>query len=257
MDNIEDHPVIAPPVRGPRISVLVSARKNSKYLSKFLFGYMANTHTRHDIHIMLNKGDTWNDELVQFFSGWPYQMNFCREDLQLGRAGLHEYFNFLLVHATGDWIAYFCEDHFISMPAWDDYVRSYISGERKSGDSAGKKFPLDPNDVWVIVPKFDNCGAMNHIVSRGFIKAMGDKLGRHGWIDSYINELMERMPDRVIRMDDETFHDFTHDQPSPMSDAHLQTVVSEKGKQLPPFESPEVRELITDDYGKLLQAVKN
>lgn len=240
----------------PEITVLIAVRKNSKYLAKFLFGLFENTSAAlqqrlgMEVLVMMNEHDTWNRELVSYFEGRS-DIRFYYEDLQLGRGGLHRYFNELVPRAQGKWIVYFCEDHFVTMPNWDRYVLAYINGEKQSGDSAGKRFPLDPREPWVLVPKFDNCGAMNHIVSRGFIAALDGVLGNHGWIDSYINDLMAEFPERRIRMDDEMFHDFTHDRPSPMDDAHLQSVVSAEGKKLPKYEDPAVRHLIAADQDRL------
>jgi len=244
------------------LCVLISARRNSKYLAKFLFGLMQRTNNQHpaelDVRVMLNEHDDWNRELVQHFSHHEgyVPVQFFRENLQLGRAGLHEYFNQLLVGATADWFIYFCEDHFIVQDGWDDLLLDYVLGTKRSGDSDGKKFPLDPDDIWVLVPKFDNCGAMNHIVSRGFIKALGGRIGNHGWIDSYINDLMREFPDRVIRIDEEWFHDFTHDQPSPMSDSHIQALSSEKGKLLPAYEDSRVEKQLERDREKIRRAIK-
>ncbi len=238
------------------ITVLISARKNSKYLAKFLFGLTERTRQmgRLDVRVVLNEHDTWNTELQSSYERYVPSLTtgyrpfkFYRENLQLGRAGLHEYFNLMLKEPVGAWTIYFCEDHFITADSWDRLLRGYIAGELRSGDSEGKQFPLDPDDIWVLVPKFDNCGAMNHVVSRGFIRALGGKIGNHGWIDSYINDLMRDFPDRVIRIDEEWFHDFTHDKPSPMSDAHLQTVISEKGKALPKYDSTVTRHRIALD----------
>lgn len=239
------------------ISAIVSARRNSKYLAKFLFGYFARTSNRHDtqIAVMLNEHDSWNNELQDFFGG-IFGVRFEHENLQLGRAGLHQYFNQLLMSTQGDWIVYFCEDHFITMQDWDEQIRKMVQGKLPDGDCAGKQFPLDPAEPWVLVPKFDNCGAMNHIVSRGFVRALGHKIAQHGWLDSYINDLMAEFPERVLRFDDEMFHDFTHDEPSPMSDAHVQSVSSVKGKNLPPYDSEHVRRLIKNDQERIRQAIQ-
>lgn len=242
----------------PKIAVLVAARKNSKFLAKFLFGLFQNTDDPKalDIHIMLNAGDTWNDELVSMAERgeWPAKLNFYREDYQMGRAGLHVYFNDLIKNTKADWIAYFCEDHFISRSGWDTYFRRLIAGA--SGQAMIERdFPLDPAEPWVVVPKFDNCGAMNHIVSRGFVEALDGKLGNHGWIDTYINDLTVRAwgkhPTRLVRMDIEAFHDFTHDHPNPMSDAHLQSVLGPEAAKLPKHDSPEYWEQVESDVTKL------
>lgn len=242
-----------------KLTVLIAARRNSKYLAKFIMALSNKTHGSFytQVLVIMNEHDTWNDDLVQFMEfAYPGRIKFIRENLQLGRAGLHQYFNMLLPYADGDWLIYFCEDHYVQQPGWDDLLLDYLMGLKKSGDSEGKRFPLDPAEPWVLVPKFDNCGAMNHIVSRGFIRALKGKIGNHGWIDSYINDLMRPFPDRVIRIDEEWFHDFTHDQPSPMHDSHLQTVLSEKGKALPKYDSTVVRHRILLDQEKLTRAIK-
>ena len=241
-----------------KITVLVSARKNSKYLGKFLEGYRLRTSLGSNIEclVMLNDEDTWNDELVQNYKDAQnrigiaeknHPLRFYREDLGLGRGGLHKYFNILLENATGQWIIYFCEDHFIVMDNWDEYIRAVINGKMIEGDSAGKNFPLNPEELWVLVPKFDNCGAMNHVVSRGFINALGGVIGNHGWIDSYINDLMKSYTDRVIRFDLEMFHDFTHDKPDPMDPIHLKARIGEGAKLLPKYGGGQYESQISGD----------
>lgn len=253
-----------------KLTVLVSARKNSKYLSKFLHGYFLRTSEGATIEclVMLNEHDTWNQDLVDYYirtqnmMGIPeefHPLRFFKEDLKLGRAGLHEYFNELVKHSRGKWLIYFCEDHYITMPDWDKYIMDVIEGTHRQGDSEGKPFPLNPKYPWIIVPKFDNCGAMNHVVSRGFIETLGGRIGNHGWIDSYINDLsyaaLGKNPGIVIRLDDEMFHDFTHDSPSPMSDAHLQSEVTPDAKNLPKHGSNEYQEIIDRDAMKLKKAI--
>lgn len=208
---------------------------------------------------MLSEHDDWNDELVYHYENddGPLRVRFMRENMQLGRAGLHRYFNDCLLRASGDWIIYFCEDHFITGYGWDLAMLHTASGQLLHGDSKEKQFPLDPAEPWVIVPKFDNCGAMNHMVSRGFVDALGGVIGNHGWIDSYINDLMREFPDRVIRMDDPPmFHDFTHDQPSPMSDSHVQALSTVKGDMLPKYESDKVARLLESDRERIRKSLR-
>lgn len=209
---------------------------------------------------MLNANDTWNKELVDFFELYDQRVTFHYEDYGFGRAGLHEYFNDLLKHATGDWIIYFCEDHFINLAGWDHEVRTLIKGtmlNKVEGNWVKKheRGHLDPKDVWVLVPKFDNVGAMNHIVSRGFIEAMGGRLGEHGWIDSYINDVMEKFPDRVLRFDDPMFHDFSHDHPNPMDKANVQSVVTKAGKKLPSYGSMKYHQRVKKAQEKIKAAL--
>lgn len=245
----------------PKISILISARKNSKYLAKFLMGFFERTDDPLSIQVlvMMNQHDTWNLDLMHHFMN--HGVEFYFENMELGRAGLHEYFNELYKHATGDWIIYFCEDHYIIMNGWDRYLKSFINGYLTSynGDLKHNHGPLDWSKIWCIIPKFDNAGAMNQILSRGYCEAIGGKLGNHGWIDSYINDLnlsafgiLAEQPtispdSRILRIDEPMFHDFTHDIPNPMSDAHMQSVTGVKGKTLPKYKSQEVRDLIKND----------
>lgn len=234
----------------PTISVLVSARRNSKYLAKFLFGLKARTRNAANIEVlvMMNEHDDWNNELVQHFDGFigPHgtAYKFYRENMQLGRAGLHEYFNELVKHSQGDWLIYFCEDHFIIADNWDVIVKQFIEARR-----------LDADKPWCIIPKFDNVGSVNHIVSRGWVNALGGKIGRHGWIDSYLNDMREELPHLFVRMDAPLFHDFTHDVPNPMSDAHLQSGSTDKGKMLPAYDSPQTAMKLQEDIEKIKRAI--
>lgn len=241
----------------PTLSVLVSARKNSKYLAKFITNYLDRTSDLNsaELLIMVNEHDTWNEELIAYFQG-EHNIRFFTEDLQLGRGGLHTYFNKLLKHAGGEWVIYFCEDHSITMHGWDTYVRSKIY-----------EWECDPKDVWCLIPKFENVGAMNQILSRGYINALGGRLGRHGNIDSYINDVnlhafgtMATRPnakpdDRVKRFDDEMFYDFTHDQPSQLDDSRTKTELSQEALLLPEYDSPMVERWVEQDAERIRGAL--
>lgn len=252
----------------PKITVLLAARKNSKYLAKFLHGFFVNTHLIHDIQllVMLNEEDTWNEDLVNYYCrfGIATTIKFLYEDLKLGRAGLHEYFNMLLPYAIGDWIIYFCEDHYIVMGGWDTFLREMISGDLAVNTELGPVLrhnfgPLDPNKVWCLVPSFDNAGPMNHVLSKGYIKAQGGYIARHGNLDSYINTITGRLyKDCTIRFDTDPamFHDFTHDDPNPMSEAGMQSVISEAGQAMPRYDSTEIMQMLDEDVDKLRAAVE-
>lgn len=231
----------------PLISAIVSARKDSKFLAKFIFGWLMNTRDwgKSELIVVYNEHDTWNRELIEFYKGMHhvFGIKFVAENKGLGRAGLHEYFHEGLKLARGKWVIYFCEDHFITRKNWDGYIAQIVDA-------------IDPEKIYVLTPKFDNVGPMNHIVSRGWIDALGGVIGRHGWIDSYLNDVRSGLPkDRVILLNEVTFHDFTHDQPNPMSEAANQSVVSEKGAKLPPYKSDEVRQLIKKDIETLNQKI--
>lgn len=258
------------------ISVLVAARKNSKYLAKFLFGYFQNTiDTRNtEILVILNADDTWNKELVAHFT--PLGVKFSTEDYKLGRAGLAIYFDDLYKKSTGEWVIYFCEDHFIIEYGWDRTVRQLIRGtlnaEKGSPDQPdvlqNTLGALDPKKIWCLVPKFDNAGSMNQILSRPYIDTMGT-ISRHGNLDSYINDVNTevfgdtaiRRPnyksgDRVIRFDKALFHDFTHDRPTPMDDAHLQSVIGPEAKTMPKYDDPIITVWVAEDAAKIRAAIE-
>lgn len=242
----------------PKISVLISARPNSKYLAKFMHGLMCRTGDFNNIEvlIMLNKNDTWNDELKAFYMALSLNLKgsiqFFEEDYGLGRDGLHIYLNDLAERATGDWLIYFCEDHFIIENGWDKKILDFVAQRE-----------LDPQKINLIIPKFDNAGAMNHIISRGLYLALGH-LGMNGWIDSYINDIWQNVEhetnkeftvmamDRLHRMDDELFHDFTHDKPEPMSPEHLKGFSDqEKINKLAQKGSGDYQFAVTQDAGKI------
>lgn len=251
-----------------KLSVLVAARKNSKYLAKFLHGYFVNTIGKHqdtEVLVMLNEHDTWNRELVRYYENYTdWNIRFFYEDYQLGRAGLHLYFNELYKHCTGQWIVYFCEDHYIIADSWDHQVRQVIDGTALAIKTDGQpevlqhhNGRLNPTKIWAIIPKFDNAGAMNHIVSRGLVEQMGGRLAQHGNLDSYLNDVIKWLPrERRIAMDEPLFHDFTHDVPSPMSDAHLQSVISEAGKKMPDYDEAVIAQAVADDVVKLQSAIR-
>lgn len=247
-----------------KISVLVSARKNSKYLAKFLHGLMARTaeFSNIEVLVMLNEHDTWNLDLVENYQGF---FHFYSEDYQLGRAGLHVYFNDLYKHCTGDWVIYFCEDHYINAQDWDLRLRAIIEGTGLAEHVDGQPDTLqhqngrlDPSKVWCIIPKFDNAGSMNHMLSRGFIEAIDGRLSEHGNLDSYINDVIKWIPrERRISMDEPLFHDFTHDQPSPMSDAHLQAASTPEAIMMPLYDSPAIAKCLKRDIAAVRKYIES
>lgn len=181
-----------------KISVLIASRKNSKFLAKFLHALLNNTEHIEDLEIlcMYSEQDTWNKDLIENFAGI---VQFFQEDYKLGRSGLHRYFNEMLKHASGDWVIYFCDDHCIVSRGWDKYLLDFAA-ERN----------LDPQKIYSIVPAWDNTGAMNQMLSRGYINAVGN-IGRFGNIDSYNNHVAMAIQGRIAQAAKPIFHDFTHD----------------------------------------------
>ena len=230
-----------------KISILIASRKNSKYLAKFLLGFQR--YTKHpenvEVKVILPESDTWNKELIELHP----EIEWVRESYNYGRAGLHVYFNDLAKKATGDWLIYFCDDHFISKDGWDDYLLREI-----------ERWGLDHNGIYCIIPKLENTGPVNQIVSRGFYNALG-ALGRNAWIDSYINDVAERIPqDHVFRLNEPTFYDFSADQPSPMSDAAQQSVYDPNFREghpdYLPYHDPRTRQLVEVDALTLTNIIK-
>jgi hypothetical protein len=201
--------------------------------------------------VMTSQHDTWNKDFIDFFEqytatiekivGFAPPLKFYSEDLRLGRDGLHEYFNTLAKEARGEWLIYFCEDHYIKEPDWDETLIEYIESH-----------DLNSEQIHVIVPKFDNAGAMNHMVSRGYYEVL-ESMGRNGWIDSYINDVSANLPtERVHKIDHELFHDFTHDKPEPMDPINTKAPVdAERVRMIPKKGTHEYDELVKVDRERL------
>lgn len=235
----------------PKVSVLLAARKNSKYLAKFIFDFIEKTagFEKGDVEllVMVNSSDEWNQSLIDYFER-NEDIHFFFENDGLGRDGLHEYFNNLAGFADGEWIIYFCEDHNITKYGWDEYFIKKI-----------KEWDLDYRKPYCLIPKFWNVGAMNQMISRGYYEALGGVLGRHGNIDSYINDINRGLGGKlekevVRRFDDETFYDFTHDQPSQLDDSRTKTQLSERGKLLPKYSDHVITEWVNQDSLKIKKA---
>lgn len=229
----------------PKISVLLSSRKNSKFLSKFLFNYLEYTNdlASAELLVMYSGQDTWNTELIKHFQSKTYPfMRFYSENYGLGRSGLHQYFNELAARARGDWLIYFCDDHCIVRKGWDTYLYKVIEENK-----------IDPNKVNMIVPKWDNVGAMNQILSRAWFETLRN-IGRFGNIDSYNNFVAEKIDqDRVRNLDEAFFHDFTHD-PEILTAAHSKL----DGENPLPEEwgSVEIQNRIIEDGARLQMAIE-
>lgn len=231
-----------------KISVLIAARTDSKYLAKFMMALMCRTadFSNVEVLIMLNKNDKWNRDLQAFFMAFGLAskgtIQFFEEDYKLGRYGLDKYFNDLAERAVGDWLIYFCEDHYIEANGWDDAIRDFAADRE-----------LDPKKANIIIPKFDNVGAMNHVISRGLYNALG-YMGRHAWIDSYWNDVghLINREGLVHRMDDELFHDFTHDQPAHIIEGQTNSEVSQEIKETyPKPTSAEYHKIVGEDSKKI------
>ena len=226
----------------PHISVLIASRKNSKFLAKLLFSLL-NYSTSDSIEVlcMYSAEDTWNKELIQFFSVYE-DFSFYPESYGFGRAGLHLYFNELATHARGHWLIYFCDDHAVIYDGWDSYLLQSI--EEKN---------VDYKKIYTISPRFDNTGAVNHVISRGYYDHMGS-LGQYGNIDSYLNFVGEALPeDRHFYTDRALFHDFTVD--TDVLSIEQTIVTAKSDKIFPGWDSVEIQNMIKQDQEKIREGI--
>ena len=228
-----------------KLSVLVASRKNSKFLAKFLFNFLEKTQLppeEIEIFVMVSKQDDWNQELIKFVTRFC-PIKFCFEDKKLGRSGLHLYYNEMLTETTGDWVIYFCDDHYIVRQGWDEYLMNFVDSCK-----------LDPKRIYQVVPTWDNSGSMNQMLSRGYIDTLGN-IGRYGNIDSYNNHVGAQMfKPRVIAAPEPIFHDFTGD-PEIMTEKHHEI---EGYSPLPIiWGSEEMQGMIAEDAQKLRKAIDN
>lgn len=229
-----------------RISVLASARPNSKYLAKYIMGYL--THTADlvntELLVMASARDEWNKDLFAYFG--DKGIRFFFEDYQLGRRGLHLYFNDLARHATGDWLLYMCEDHVFAARGWDDYVRRV----------AGK---YNKDLIYVLLPKFKFPvpGHMSHILSRGYYQVCG-QLGGHGNIDTWVNVVIEALAgDRKPLIPEELFDDLSH-HPDPMTPQANTVAIPDHLVREHPYwyDDPRIPGLVEQERTKLLDGVR-
>ena len=200
---------------------LLSSRKNSKYLAHFLHTYKSVT-TRAPLLTTYSAQDTWNTAMIEQMYE-PEKMEFFSEDRGLGRRGLHLYYEAMVPRALelgADWVAYFCEDHRIITHGWDIVCEQYLRN-------------IDPSKPAVAVPGWFNTGSVSHILSRGYIEALGNRLGCHGNIDSAINHTMENVKGLPIVTLPRMFWDYTADTPSQLDDSRTFVQLSRDGEALP------------------------
>lgn len=218
------------------ISVLISARKNSKFLSKILFSLMTKTARMDDVEIlvMMNEQDTWNKDLVKYYQSAGLA-KFYSENMGMGRHGLHIYFDSLAKEAKGDWLLYLCEDHDVIAHNWDEVVRKFI-----------KEHGYKPENKHLFVPTFNNTGSVNHILSRKFYKTLGH-FARHANLDSYFNDMIDHLNGGIVdHIREPLFTDYTCN-PEIMTPEHCLIGPVEQHKVL--AHTPEYYEKIKQDVG--------
>lgn len=204
-----------------RFSLLVAVRPNSPFIKQFVDAYERLTENKDECELLINDSTEYG----------------------LGRFGLHLYINDLIPKAKGDWLAYFCDDHEIIMPGWDRRITDFLHrGE------VDKDFFIDPKKPHVIIPRADNTGTVMHILSRGFVEALGH-ISMHSHIDSYLNHVLMDFPgDRIHYMDGLMYTDHTVSTPAPQNQA-------EHGKEVVYWEDQRVKDWILEDQQKLKGAL--
>lgn len=222
--------------KNPMISLLLTMRKNSKFFPKFMAGFL--THTKNfnnvELLIMASEHDTWNEDLFEL---WKDKITVFREDWKVGKNGRHYFYNELAKSAKGDWLWHMCDDHYL-LDGYDEYLVNYIN---ESG--------LDSKLPMVIVPRVENSGSIAHIISRGWYEKTG-RIGMHGNIDSYLNEVISKLENRIdFHPDKPILWDYTTD-PTIMTSEHTKTAVT---NNLPVYDlnSPETKRFIDEDIGRL------
>lgn len=226
------------------LSLLVSSRKNSKFLSKLIFSYLTKTKNldQTEMLIMVNSEDTWNADLLKTITAIYPNIHVFYENYGMGRNGLHRYFNELAGHAKGDWFFYLCDDHDIVMKDYDHFIKSLIDLHQ-----------MNPHKIYQIIPRCSNSGSISHILSRGWYDILGD-LGKHGNIDSYINYVSFWIQEhRIFRPDEYVVVDYTAD-PSVMSPEHTKAWINPEFSY-PYGASDEVQALAKIDGEKLHIAI--
>lgn len=233
------------------ISLLMTARKDSKFMAKFIMTYLV--HTRHleevELLIMTPRGE-WNKELFAFLSKYkiPNPIILAEDNGDLGRGSSHLFYELLGKEAKGDWLWYVCDDHYL-FDGYDEYISNYI-----------KEYQLDSKKINIIVPMVSNSGRISHILSRKYFNTVG--VAQHGNVDSYINNTLEYLE---VFIGKEEVEKIEHFPPEPiMSDfsqdkdimnpvnAPAQDLVYEAKK----FKSQDNKNKIKEDAEKIYKAIK-
>lgn len=227
-----------------KLSVIVSVRKNSKFISKLLFSIVKKTKHPEDIEVLLmtNENDTWNKDMFEVMKTASNAKVF-KENYKYGRAGLHKYFEALLPHTTGEWVLYLCDDHDIAVDGWDQKIFDLINANQ-----------LDYNKIYQIVPHCVNTGSVIHILSRGWINTTHE-IGKHPNVDSYLNYVAERLPtNRIYHVYDKLFIDYTC-MPEIMTPEHCKTEIDSSFPTRNFTTDPTVMKDIESDVNLLITAI--
>jgi hypothetical protein len=189
-----------------KISMLAPARPESKFLTHLVLAFLNKTKNFDDTELLIMpaKRNKWNDDMMQYISRHEPSVKFIDEPEELGQRGHHVYMNELLKHAKGDWISNFCDDMDILLRDWDEVLRDFIRSKQ-----------LDPDKCWMLIPRFIVSGAVEHVLSRGWVDITG-----HNFMypngDSWLNGVMDATPEefrqnRRLEIPNVMFEDFSHE----------------------------------------------
>lgn len=233
------------------ISVIVPARPNSKFLAHFILSFLEQTEDKinTDLHILASEKDEWNKHLFKYFRD-NHQINFYYEDYGLGQRGHHIYLNELSEKSKGDWVLALCDDMDIVSYGWDTYIRGIITNKN-----------LDPIKIYQIVPAFKNAGAVEHILSRGWLEVTG-RWANYPNADSWLNTITGSLPDEIreerrFQATTPFFEDYSvYGRFMNLMNTEVPGV-SKKGEvENPSWESPEVLNEIGAEVEKIVNAIR-
>lgn len=226
------------------ISILLITRKNSKFFSKFMAGFIKNTKNFDNVELLVlcSKHDTWNRDFFEIYSD---KIKLFEEDFKTGVDGRHLFFNHLAQYAQGEWLWYMCDDHYL-LSGYDEYLINYINQHN-----------IDSNKINLLYPKVENCGSVSHIISRAWYNTTG-RMSPHMAIDSYLNFTSEKMinNERLHFLNERTLLlDFTIDQ-TIMTHEHNRIEI-DPSFQVYDFHSNEIFQEIENDAQLLNKAIEN
>lgn len=166
--------------------MLCPVRPESKFFAHFVAGYLNKTKnfTDTELLIMAAPRNEWNQDLIEYLQRKEPSIRFIPEPEQApgGQKGHHIYINELAKHAKGNWILNFCEDMHILLRDWDEVLREWIREKQ-----------LDPDKCWMIIPRFETRGAVEHLLSRGWLDITGMVFGYPNG-DSWLNTVTDLAP---------------------------------------------------------------
>ena len=230
--------------------MLAPIRPESKFFAHLIMAFLNKTKDFYNTELLLMpaKRNKWNEDLVSYISRKEPSIRFIDEPVEeKGQRGHHIYMNELAKHAKGDWIMNFCDDMDILLRDWDEVIREFIRSKE-----------LDPEQCFMIIPTFEVAGAVEHILSRGWLETVGCNFNYPNG-DSWLNTVVEKTPEifkktRVLSLPTTMFEDYSHKEQY----FHLfESTTKGETKEKEDWNSPEVQSGIWEASKKLFEAFEN